>query len=204
MRACALLHVRSLQRQGALCKSYYCSSTSSVSCWWKTQFIHIVHLLGLPVCPSVRPPFKQACLLCCLVAMVSSRPPAHSALKDKVPTVGRVSRVSVREGFNAKAVFRTNVDRDVNCELTTDIEAASSSPTGSEGLASNIGRHADKCDILHNVFFCSCVSLPADFFLSNISSAVNCPSLQPVFKCTPRKAEIHHTRLIRAPNHVTL
>lgn len=103
VRARALLHVCSLQRQGGLCKSYYCSSTSSMSCWWKTQFIHIVYLLGLPVRPSVCPPLKQACLLCCLVAMVSSRPPAHSAVKDKVPTLGRVFRNFRSEGFNAKS-----------------------------------------------------------------------------------------------------
>lgn len=49
----------------------------------------------LSVRPSVLPSSRPVCLAVPLPwFQASSKPPAHSALKDKVPTVGRISRIS--------------------------------------------------------------------------------------------------------------
>lgn len=123
--------------------------------------------------------------------MVSSGPPARSALKDKVPTRGRVS---IRKVSMRKSRVSSECQRHVNCELTTDIKAASSSPTGSEGrkegLASNLGGRSDNSATSFTMIFLRWC-LPASCFLfSNISSGLTALRCCQCSNVTSREAPI--------------
>lgn len=188
----ALLHVCSPQRQGGFCKSYYCSSTSGVSCRWRNT-IH-------PYRPSIRASCPSVCLSAPQAGPSALPFGCHGFTQASCPlclegqsTDGGSRFHSFRsEDFNAKSRVSSECRWNVSCELTSDTEAAPSSPAAREGLAPNLGRCADNCGILHDAF-CRGVFLPAVIFF-----CLYCPLLQPMyFQKYSNISSSLHTRLIR-------